>query len=531
MARIDWATISADLYEDMVAVLLSHLHPESVRIDGSGGDGGRDVQIETPEGLLAFELKSFSGRLTAARRRQVERSLTRAARLDPWRWTLLVPIDFTDGEIKWFKRLQVKTAFPIERKGLTWLDGQFAQRWFIARYFLDHLSDEIVRLATVLDQERAVLARGAPDAIQRAERLVRQLNEIDPYYRFEITTDGARSSVKIIPQYKGAERDRPIGVQAQFLFSNDDEGRAAAEAFRRSIDFGTPVTVPAQYLQEITLDVPAGLGGTFREGTLEVRPSGPVSDPQTFIFACIGSGQSTMAEIPIDLTRTSQGSRGAILEGKDVTGILTVEATIDVPGRKLTVGLSVDTSIPYYPHEMRPLARFLAALSGLNSLSIRSSEGEEIGSCSPVGIGPFIEPEMLIVVEALALIQWASGMTRRVGPGFTREELKSIGIGAALLRGERIEAMWEPIAFTLNSDAPRLAREALLGDDVPFCLESREPHQVHVGGISYPVGKSVRMELLGRIQDTPRTWTEAPIGTRLVMVPGSTNKAFITLVS
>lgn len=188
---------------------------------------------------------------------------------------------------------------------------------------LDHLSDEIVRLATVLDQERAVLARGAPDAIQRAELLVQQLNEIDPYYRFEITTDGARSSVKIMPQYRGAERDRPIGVQAQFLFPDDEEGRAAAEAFRRSIDFGTPVTVPAQYLQEITLDMPAGLGGTFREGTLEVRPSGPVTDPRTFIFACVGPGESTMAEIPIDLTLTSQGSRGAILEGKDVTGILT----------------------------------------------------------------------------------------------------------------------------------------------------------------------------------------------------------------
>ena len=32
-------------YEDIVSVLLSRLHPDAQRIDGKGGDGGRDVQI------------------------------------------------------------------------------------------------------------------------------------------------------------------------------------------------------------------------------------------------------------------------------------------------------------------------------------------------------------------------------------------------------------------------------------------------------------------------------------------------------
>jgi len=79
-----------------VSVLLSRLHPDAERIDGIGGDGGRDVQLRTSQRLDLFELKSFTGRLTARspnRRRQVEESLRTAAGLQPDSWSLVVPID------------------------------------------------------------------------------------------------------------------------------------------------------------------------------------------------------------------------------------------------------------------------------------------------------------------------------------------------------------------------------------------------------------------------------------------------------
>jgi hypothetical protein len=40
-----WEDLEPQKYENMVSVLLSRLHPDSQRIDGKGGDGGRDVQI------------------------------------------------------------------------------------------------------------------------------------------------------------------------------------------------------------------------------------------------------------------------------------------------------------------------------------------------------------------------------------------------------------------------------------------------------------------------------------------------------
>jgi GTP cyclohydrolase III len=94
MSRIPWAELPEPTVEQMIAVLLSNMHQgAAARIDGRGGDGGRDVQIQTTDGIRAFEIKSFTGRMTPGRRSKVQASLIRAATLAPVDWTLLVPID------------------------------------------------------------------------------------------------------------------------------------------------------------------------------------------------------------------------------------------------------------------------------------------------------------------------------------------------------------------------------------------------------------------------------------------------------
>ena len=112
---IRWDEFEPQGYEDMVSVLLSRLHPDAQRIDGKGGDRGRDVQIvhgQDGQVTHAFELKSFTGRMTSARRKQVAGSLKRVAALGPARWTLVVPIDPTPAEDKWFRKLGVGIASP-----------------------------------------------------------------------------------------------------------------------------------------------------------------------------------------------------------------------------------------------------------------------------------------------------------------------------------------------------------------------------------------------------------------------------------
>ncbi len=85
--------------------------------------------------MVVYELKSFTGRLGRTQRKQVERSLARAGQLEPIRWSLVVPIDHTPGELAWFKSLTEAYGFPCEWLGRTWLDSQLAQMPEIATYY------------------------------------------------------------------------------------------------------------------------------------------------------------------------------------------------------------------------------------------------------------------------------------------------------------------------------------------------------------------------------------------------------------
>lgn len=90
MGDVEWPK-DPGAYEQAVAVLLSCMHPQLLRVDGSGGDGGRDAQLTDPDGLHVFEMKSFTGRMTKGRRDKVEKSLGRAALLNPVSWDVIVP--------------------------------------------------------------------------------------------------------------------------------------------------------------------------------------------------------------------------------------------------------------------------------------------------------------------------------------------------------------------------------------------------------------------------------------------------------
>src|SRR5438105_568521 len=114
----------------MVSVALSHLHPNFQRVDGSGGDAGRDVYFETDAGLLIYELKSFSERIDITQRKQIIRSLKRAKTHSPKKWFLVVPVDPTPGEIRWFKGVKKSCGcdFPTYWRGRAWLNDLFAKR-------------------------------------------------------------------------------------------------------------------------------------------------------------------------------------------------------------------------------------------------------------------------------------------------------------------------------------------------------------------------------------------------------------------
>jgi hypothetical protein len=85
VVRVPWDRLADESpkgSEALVTMLVVRLRQRARAVDGSGGDGGRDLFEYTAGGeLLVYEAKSFTGRMDQTRRKQVVRSLVSAARL------------------------------------------------------------------------------------------------------------------------------------------------------------------------------------------------------------------------------------------------------------------------------------------------------------------------------------------------------------------------------------------------------------------------------------------------------------------
>ena len=490
MTSIEWSRLSSDAYERMVACLLSHQNPQVRRIDGSGGDGGRDCQFEDESGLHAYEMKGFpKGRVGKTQQRQVERSLKRAAKLDPVDWTLITPVDPTPEEWEWFKGQRTMYPFPLEWHGVTWLDLQFSQRPFIADYYLGTTKERVYDLLRDIHQEQAALANGVPDAVARMNAVVTLANTLDPHYRFRIETDGNTSKVTILPAYAGAEVDRPIGVEAKFLFdTNTDEGRAKEEEFRRALDFGTPAELPGNFVPELSVDAPAGLGGTFKSPEVSIGPGAPVTtEPLDLVFSVIDPNGATVTALTLHCTPQTSGQRGTVLTGSHPSGYVTADITIDVTGRQYHIKFSAKWD-GFIPHDFAPVAKFLNAYHAPNAVTVATTSGGGLSDPFPCGDGLDVPDVILDFVTNVAVIQGWTGVVRRVSDIGGQDIANAMG-GVALLRGQDVPAPWDEGSVTVLASASAETRRSIALGPLRTQQPFDAPFELMISGTLYPVGK------------------------------------------
>ncbi|MEV4315670.1 hypothetical protein [Actinocrispum sp. NPDC049592] len=196
MSMIQWERLDPATIESAVKALLVELYPDARPIDGRGGDGGRDVRWDSPAGLVIFEIKSFAGeRLKPQQRREIEKSLARAAGHRPSRWVLIVPTDHSPSEEAWFDRLiAAHPDIALEWRGVSWLNNQFGKREYLRR-LVEAESYELLRLAQQFGHEAVV-------STSVAAVPVRELT--DPFVlevHRPVVLDGQQPDLPLLPVY------------------------------------------------------------------------------------------------------------------------------------------------------------------------------------------------------------------------------------------------------------------------------------------------------------------------------------------
>jgi len=491
----------------MVSVLLSRIR-QTRRVDGSGGDEGRDCYFPGEQGIDVFELKSFTGRMTPPRRRQVKQSLTRAVETGPRSWTLVVPIDPTPEEQRWFESLDAGLPVRLEWLGKTWLEEQLARFPDIIRYF-SGAAEEVVRLLAELKAEDA-LPDDAAGLARRFAGQVGRLNEIDPYYWFEFGIAAGTVTVLAHPRYPDAPRDRPITLTATLQFDDSPGQQEAHEALADFMRFGTPVTIPPASITSLAVDAPAGLGGELQSGTLTLDGTFPAGTEQApAVLLRVPAQPPVRHLIMMEVTGRSAGPAGGVrVLSRDRSGLLTLDQRFDLVRRTHRAHLAYQYHSVALPQDAVPVLRFCAAVAAGQEMAITDPAGNILATSSGC-FGPGTWPEGYIrCAETLAEVQLLAGTAFPLPLAFTPEDQRDMAYARAILRGDDVQAHWSGMIMPLSGPAvdSLLAQIEQLGH--PFSLAAATPEILQVAGGQLPLGLVLRMMHSARIAnlDEVRAW-------------------------
>ena len=504
----------------MVSVLLSRLR-QTLRVDGSGGDEGRDCYFTDEHGTDAYELKSFTGRMAKAQRQQVKRSLARAMKKNPRTWTLIVPINPTPGEQTWFNSLGEGLPVRLEWLGKTWLAEQLARFPDIVRYF-SGAADEVVRILTEISEEKA-LPDDAAGLAQRFAGQAGRLNEIDPYYWFEFSVADEMVTVTARPKYPDAPRDRPITMTTTLQFDDSPGQREVREAFAEFMKFGTPVTISPASITRLALDAPGGLGGEFQGGTLILDGTFPPGSEQAAVILLRVPAQPPVCQmLRMSVTNRSSGPDGGLLlSSRDPSGLLTMEQRFDTVQRNHHARLTYHYHADALPHEAVPVLRFCAEVAAGQEMAITDQAGNIITTSSG-SFGPPGWPEGYIrCAEMLAEIQQLTGTAFPLPDAFTAEDQRDMHYARAILRGEDVHAQWSGMIAPLAAAAVDNLLAQIEQHGERFMFAAAVPETVSVAGGQLSLGSVLHIMHSTRIAnlDEVRAWqlgaTDSSVDVRL----------------
>ncbi|WP_405018013.1 hypothetical protein OHV05_14485 [Kitasatospora sp. NBC_00070] len=508
MVEIPWTRLAQQpkTAEALIGMLIVRLRPQAVPVDGSGGDGGRDLFEYTDVGeLVNYEIKSFTGRMVDGRRQQVIDSLKSTARHQPNHWDLLVPIDPTPGEQRWFDSLRDDFPFVRDWRGLTWLNAQFADHPELVRYAVYNEGEEILKLIGEARAERDVMLRAVPDLVDRYTALLARASELSTHYELVVRSDiDGEPVVQISPRGQQIPEGEQISVEGQIGFpAQDPVQEALRQKFEDTIRFGgEDIHLAAENLRNVAITAPASLGiaGPADQGTLTLLSNlEPLPEPITATLLVRTESGLPAASLHLTFDRRSTGTAGGRLYGADATGALTMHFQLEIVTRRSRLDMSFAPPERGLPNAYLPVLRLASQMLPGRTLEFELHDHGG-GIIEPIPTdGHLIPPEAARwwseTFTDLAHLQNLTAHFFPVAPAdLTPHEAREIKETLALLNGEHVRVEGNSISLKLTS------LEALdrLTDGVKLRLAAVHPNVVHeISGTEISLGPMVQIAVVG----------------------------------
>ncbi|MGW4585627.1 hypothetical protein ACWEKV_15650 [Janibacter hoylei] len=291
---VHWERLGQPQFDRLINALVDRMHSnagdEVEVIDGRGGDGGLDIRVVTADGReLIYQLKYFPEGFDGSfkdRRRQITRSLDRALQTCPEldEWILVAPCTATRSGFTFIKDLKAKhpgiTITFVDRSRLdsTWT----ANYPDVVRAVVTR--NEVLEHAAILNQEKALLAGGLPDLLDRHRSLDQVSRGAHPDWYWEVSIDGDRQTSELRAHHPRAAERSPFGITVTTTGAPDDPD---LKRFTAAMSFGAIDTVrlPGHLVTEVIIDGPEIVkSGQMAGEIVELRfvPELPESQPLPF---------------------------------------------------------------------------------------------------------------------------------------------------------------------------------------------------------------------------------------------------------
>lgn len=314
---VPWDTIGQPAFDRLLEALLHrrHTHPDDeIRAhDGRGGDRGVDVFVRTHDSRnLIYQFKyfpeGFDGRFknrrtqissTGTRKGSLETALANHPDLDEW--ILVAPCNPTRSGWVYLDDLRKRYCdVTITFVGRDALDANWVAPYpDVVRALLSR--DEALEKAAVFGTEKALLAGGVSDLLDRHAALDQISRDADPDWWWQVSTQGDVQVAALQAHHPRAPEVSPISINFAVDRSSADP---SLESFRRALRFGAlePARLPGELVSNFVVHGPAIVRESRRRGEISevIFESVPAADlPQ-----------------PVSLELTDSDSRSTVHRGK-----------------------------------------------------------------------------------------------------------------------------------------------------------------------------------------------------------------------
>lgn len=519
---VPWEQMQPSEVETVIAALLVRTHPGAVRVDGSGGDDGADVVLDTDAGQRVWEIKSFTSRLTSGHKRQIVASArtAKAKRPELARWTLVLPLDLTPAEQRWFgEKVRAELdGVAAEWRDRSYLDGQVSERADIARYMVPgSVERRAIELATQMTQETAALVGGVPDAVTRHRALAKLTDTLDPDYAFDIVTSAHRTSVSVRAKDQGAVQRSPITATVQL---RAQPGTPFADELDRARRYGTPLRVNAEHVAAVSVSGPDSIrallpGPDAQLAGLEICP---IDRPPQAGFLIAYKDSVPIERIRIDLVKRGHGTDGGWLRFTDRAGSLTFDMFLTSGQEAATAKIAFDTA-GLLPADALPAARLLSAvavadfheiaIAGMPAMNItvNTAEEEDAGH----------HARLVRLLDAYDRIQARAGQVIPMSATLSRDDAVLIEMLGLLLDGDKpadlagapsaLAAAPNVVRHFVSDSGPLPRIDVRMTSDGPFEIDG---HEFDLGvGVQFTYERMLIANATGLtriLADRPHTW-------------------------